>query len=154
VDYELTERSRDLAPVLGELARWGYEWAWSPPRASEAIDVGAIFRLIPGLVEHDHDGSAHGTVELAVVDGRDGEPACYSVTIGPGRAAIAEGPADSADAHVSGTLVAWIQALAPSLERVGLTITGDVSLATQLLDAVALGNGHELPDLNAESAAG
>ena len=50
VDYELTERARELMPVLGELARWGYEWAWSPPRASESLDIGAIFRLAPGLV--------------------------------------------------------------------------------------------------------
>ena len=45
VDYELTPRARELMPVLAELARWGYEWAWSPPRGSETIDLGAIFRL-------------------------------------------------------------------------------------------------------------
>jgi DNA-binding HxlR family transcriptional regulator len=28
VDYELTERSRELIPVLGALARWGYDWTW------------------------------------------------------------------------------------------------------------------------------
>ena len=44
VDYELTERSRDLLPVVGALARWGYRWAWGPPRPGEAIDVGAILR--------------------------------------------------------------------------------------------------------------
>ena len=32
VDYELTERSRELIPVLGALARWGYDWTWSAPR--------------------------------------------------------------------------------------------------------------------------
>src|SRR5829696_8757182 len=50
VDYELTERARDLMPVLGALARWGYEWAWGPPREGEAIDVGAILRIAPGLL--------------------------------------------------------------------------------------------------------
>ena len=50
VDYELTERARELMPILGELARWGYAWAWGSPRASEAVDIGAIFRLAPGLV--------------------------------------------------------------------------------------------------------
>ena len=48
VDYELTPRAQDLMPILGELARWGYEWAWSAPRASERVDLGAIFRLSPG----------------------------------------------------------------------------------------------------------
>ena len=33
VDYELTERARDLLPVIGALARWGYQWAWSAPRS-------------------------------------------------------------------------------------------------------------------------
>jgi len=154
VDYELTERSRDLAPVLGELARWGYEWAWSPPRSSESIDVGAIFRLAPGLVDTDHHGTPRGTVELTVLDGRDGGPAAYVVTVGPGRAAIAEGTAESADAHVSGTKAAWIQALAPNGARDGLTTSGNDTLAMQLLDSLALGNGHEAAELEAESAAG
>ena len=51
VDYELTERSRELMPVLGALAQWGYDWTWTPPRAGEDINVGAIFRLAPGLLE-------------------------------------------------------------------------------------------------------
>ena len=44
VDYELTTRARDLMPVLGELARWGYQWAWSAPRSSERV---AAYRLPP-----------------------------------------------------------------------------------------------------------
>ena len=51
VDYELTPRARDLMPVLAELALWGYRWAWSQPRAGERVDIGAIFRLVPGLVQ-------------------------------------------------------------------------------------------------------
>ena len=50
VDYELTPRAQDLMPVLAELALWGYHWAWSQPRAGERIDMGAILRLVPGLV--------------------------------------------------------------------------------------------------------
>ena len=78
VDYELTERARELSPVLGELARWGYEWAWGPPRHAERVDVGAIFRLIPGLL--GSSGVAPGSVELVVSDGREGEPASYLVS--------------------------------------------------------------------------
>ena len=48
VDYELTARSKELLPVLGALARWGYDWAWTAPRESEAIDIGAILRIAPG----------------------------------------------------------------------------------------------------------
>jgi hypothetical protein len=153
VDYELTERSRDLAPVLGELARWGYEWAWSSPRASECIDIGAIFRLTPGLITGSGIGS-RGTVQLIVADGRDGDPATYLVTFRPDGATIAEGSDDTADAVLHGTGAAWIQALAPTADRGGLTTTGDIGLAARLLDSLALGAGHEAADFRAEPVAG
>ena len=73
-------RSRELAPVLGELARWGYEWAWSPPRASERVDLGAIFRLVPGLVNGQHGVSGYRRPE--VTDGPPGRPTTYRVTDG------------------------------------------------------------------------
>src|SRR4026208_2500640 len=47
--YARAARARDLVPGLGALAVWGYEWAWSRPRDGEAIDIGAILRLAPGL---------------------------------------------------------------------------------------------------------
>ena len=71
VDYELTERARELMPILGELARWGYEWAWSPPRASESVDLGAIFRLAPGARSRP---AATGTVEFDVDEPRGPQP--------------------------------------------------------------------------------
>jgi DNA-binding HxlR family transcriptional regulator len=150
VDYELTDRSRELAPVLGQLARWGYEWAWSAPRASERIDVGAIFRLIPGLA--NGAGSTSGTVQLTIDDGSSG-PIVYRVTMSPGRAEIAEGGDRPSDAQLSGTTAAWVQALAPAGERSELRTTGDAQLASTLLDMLALGAGHEAADADLESAA-
>lgn len=155
VDYELTERSRELAPVLGQLARWGYEWAWSPPRASERVDVGAIFRLVPGLV--DGDTGVFGTVDLVVTDGTSG-PAVYRVTMSATNAEIAEGVEDaSADAAVSGTTSAWIRALGPTGEREGLRISGTGAVASTLLDLLSSGEGHAMAAdaaLDLESAAG
>ncbi len=61
VDYELTERARDLLPVVGALARWGYHWAWGPPRPGEAIDIGAILRSAPGFaVARRHERQRRG----------------------------------------------------------------------------------------------
>ena len=114
VDYELTERSRELAPVLGELARWGYEWAWGPPRPNERVDLGAIFRLIPGLVSSD--SAARGTVELIVSDGDGDEPLSYMVTLSPGAATISERQPGPSDAQIRGSSEAWIQALSPQGE--------------------------------------
>lgn len=152
VDYELTERSRELAPVLGQLAHWGYEWAWSSPRPSERIDVGAIFRLIPGMVASD--STATGTIDLIVTDGRAGAPANYRVTLDIGSAEIVEGMSGPSNAQLSGSTAAWVQALAPVGERAGLTTAGDAGLAEMLLDVLSSGQGRAAFDEQLETAAG
>jgi DNA-binding HxlR family transcriptional regulator len=135
VDYELTERARDLMPILAALARWGYEWAWGTPRMSERVDIGAIFRLAPGLVSLPR--GARGTVELTVHDGKQGgEAASYVIDLSGGRAAIDERRETDADARVGGTQAAWIAALSPAGDREGLEISGDRALAERLLDSI------------------
>ena len=134
VDYELTERAKDLLPVLGELARWGYRWSWSAPREGEDIDVGAIFRLAPGLV---HPSAAvEGSLELSVK--RAGEPPKHYVLISSGgKVEIQERPAPEADARVAGDEASWIEALGPEGSRTRLTVTGDARLADALLDGLS-----------------
>jgi DNA-binding HxlR family transcriptional regulator len=152
VDYELTERARELAPVLGELARWGYEWAWGPPRQSERVDVGAIFRLIPGLL--GSGGIAPGTVELVVSDGHEGEPTSYLVKLTKGGASVAENQTAAADARLHGSTDAWVRALSPAADRGALRTTGDQRLARSLLDALADGHTTRADEADeAESAA-
>jgi DNA-binding HxlR family transcriptional regulator len=136
VDYELTERARELTPILGELARWGFEWAWGPPRASESVDLGAIFRLAPGLV--NGSSALRGTIELTVEDATEDRAASYAVTVFCGRTTIVERAAEHADARVTGTIAAWIEAFSPTGDRRGLEITGDRTLANLLLDSLAL----------------
>jgi hypothetical protein len=137
VDYELTARARELMPILGELARWGYEWAWSPPRASESVDLGAIFRLAPGLVTRP---AATGTVEFGV-DGPDGR-AVYTFTLAEDSVAVEERPADGADARVTGPTAAWVNAFSPERDRTGLELSGDVQLAGALLDGLLAAGGR------------
>jgi DNA-binding HxlR family transcriptional regulator len=138
VDYELTERARELMPILGELARWGYEWAWSAPRTNEAVDIGAIFRLAPGLVRPR--SGTEGTIELSVTG--SGHDVSYTMSVSDGVVAVEERPADRPDARVSGDQSAWITAFAPDGSRAGLSVTGDRSLASILLDALASGEGR------------
>jgi hypothetical protein len=139
VDYELTERARDLIPVLGALARWGYEWSWTEPRRSEAIDVGAIFRLAPGLLSLPR--SLRGTVELVVAQrSKDGETKHYEITVKRGAVTLAERALPDADAHVTGTERAWIDALVPDGNSKGLEIHGDAGLATAVLEGLAPGS--------------
>jgi DNA-binding HxlR family transcriptional regulator len=140
VDYELTERASELMPILGALARWGYEWAWSTPRASEAIDVGAIFRLAPGLL-HDAQG-LQGTSELSVSDGKEGSEAAYTLTADGDRITVQERPAERADARITGDTSAWVAALSPDHDRGRLTISGAHELAERLLDALVAAPGR------------
>ena len=132
VDYELTERARELMPILGELARWGYEWAWSPPRASESVDLGAIFRLAPGLLAPSPTG---GTVEFDV-DEPEGRNA-YAFTFSEHGVKIEEQPAVGPDARVAGSPDDWVRAFSPERDRSGLSVTGDSQLAERLLNGLA-----------------
>jgi len=134
VDYELTERSRDLLPVLAAVARWGQAWVWTEPRDGEAIDIGAILRVAPGLV-HPPDGVT-GVAELSV---RLSEGAIrhYALTAAGGAVTITESEAPDADARVHGSERDWIAALGPDAMRDALSIEGDKRLAGMLLDGLS-----------------
>src|SRR3954451_15423206 len=132
VDYELTERARDLLPAIAELGRWGYRWAWGPPRPGEAIDVGAILRCMPGL--HVPPGM-RGSVELVVVRGIDAED-MYVLHAVDGTLSYEERTAPEADAHVLGPERACVEAFGVEGSRTELEITGDARLAEALLDEV------------------
>jgi DNA-binding HxlR family transcriptional regulator len=135
VDYALTDRAAELMPILGELARWGFEWAWSAPRPAECVDVGAIFRLVPGLID---PAGTTGTIGLTVTDAkRDGSAASYAVSFAGGAGKIEEAVAEAPEASISGDTAAWVSALSPSHDRHGLTVTGQAKLADVLLDGLS-----------------
>ena len=130
VDYELTERSRELAPVIGELARWGYDWTWGAPRKGEEVQIGAILRTAPGLI--DAPASLAGIVELTV-NGDRGSDRTYVLSVGDGHVTVSEQPAEHSDAQVSGPIGAWVQALGPENDASRLEYGGDRGLADSLL---------------------
>ncbi len=153
VDYELTDRARELMPILGELARWGYEWAWSPPREQERVDVGAIFRLAPGLVHTSR--STRGQVELVVSDREQGGGAAsYVLAASGGGVTIEEHPAADADARVEGTVEAWVLAFSPEGDRGELHISGNTNLAEEMLDGLALSEPRAVSTSGAGSGSG
>jgi DNA-binding HxlR family transcriptional regulator len=132
VDYELTERARDLLPVISALSRWGYRWAWGPPRPGEAIDVGAILRCVPGL---DVSPSLRGSVELVVTRGADPEDISV-LHAADGTVGYEERGAPEADAHVIGPERAWVEAFGVDGSRTELEFTGDTRMAEALLEEV------------------
>jgi DNA-binding HxlR family transcriptional regulator len=132
VDYELTERSRELLPVLGALARWGYAWTWSSPRPGEDVNIGAIFRLAPGLLSPSLDVS--GTVDLVVLAEGDEPERRFRLSAADGQATIAERDVDGgSDATAMGTRADWVRALGPEGSLDSLEFRGPRSLAEELL---------------------
>jgi DNA-binding HxlR family transcriptional regulator len=134
VDYELTARSRELLPVLGALARWGYDWAWTAPRESEAVDIGAILRIAPGLAHTptSMSGVADVVVRIDATTTRH-----YALTVQRGTVTIAEREHADPDTRISGSQADWIDALGPEADRTGLDIEGDQRLASMLLGRVS-----------------
>jgi DNA-binding HxlR family transcriptional regulator len=135
VDYELTERSRDLLPVIGALARWGYQWVWGSPQPGEAIDIGAVLRCMPGFAPA---ADVHGVVELTVRR-PSGELRRYVLAHDEieGETTIEERSAPDADARIAGTERAWVEALGPAATSSELVISGDEELADALLGALS-----------------
>jgi DNA-binding HxlR family transcriptional regulator len=133
VDYELTERARDLLPVVGALARWGYQWTWSPPRPDEQVDIGAILRSVTGLTP---PADLHGTVEIVVTD-TGGADRYYALQADDGGLSIVERPAEDPTARITGTERAWVDALGTGASADDLELTGDTRAASALLEWLA-----------------
>jgi DNA-binding HxlR family transcriptional regulator len=132
VDYELTERSKELLPVLGALARWGYDWTWSSPRAGEDVNVGAIFRLAPGLLTPSRDTA--GSIDLVVTAEGDQPELRFRLSASDGQATIDERSLEGrADATVTGSRGDWVQALGPDGSLDEVDIRGDRGVAEELL---------------------
>jgi DNA-binding HxlR family transcriptional regulator len=131
VDYDLTPRARDLMPVLAELALWGYRWAWSQPRSGERVDVGAILRLVPGLVPGD---GQRGEIECTITDGhREGGPLTVTIKTDQNVSSVTESPSESASARITGDSRAWVAAFSPGGSMSSLQITGDRGLAEGMI---------------------
>jgi hypothetical protein len=135
VDYELTERSKDLMPVLGALARWGYSWTWSSPKAGEEINIGAIFRLAPGLLAPAP--GLRGTTEIAVQPGDGQGPEIYVLTAADGVVTVSERPAEAPDSRVSGSVDAWVRALGPEADSSELEYSGARELGETMVAGFA-----------------
>jgi DNA-binding HxlR family transcriptional regulator len=134
VDYELTERSSELMPVLGALARWGYDWTWGAPRPGEDVNVGAVFRLAPGLLTPPEQ--LEGTVELVVEARGDIPERRFQLVLARGSVEITElsETEEEPDARVTGPVSAWVQALSPDGSAGDLQVTGARALAGAVLD--------------------
>ncbi len=127
---------------------------WSPPRERERVDVDALPRLLPALLEEE-TGLPEGSVEAVVADTHPPVRLVYRMHEGRlwvvdrvGQAATdprdehddrenpAADPPDPATARLHGDGDAWVAALGPACDYERLRITGDERLARRILDAL------------------
>jgi DNA-binding HxlR family transcriptional regulator len=142
VELELTDAGRALLPVAGALARWGMHHRWSAPGEGERIDLGAILRMLPALLE-GNTGLPDGSVEVAVTDTDPAVRWVYLVRDGQLLAAggsqnAAERPPQGArpTALIDGDERAWVAALGPAGDGTRLRLGGDERFARRFLDAL------------------
>ncbi len=157
VELELTDAGCELIPIAQELARWGMRHLWSPPQPRERVDLDALLRLLPALVD-DLPELHYGSIETVVTGAEPPIRRLYE--IGGGRLAAADlAHAEKSDAEadhrlrsegthgeaahaspastvIEGDEQAWIAALGPTRDHTGLSIAGDESLAERILDAL------------------
>ncbi|HEY2141306.1 MAG TPA: helix-turn-helix domain-containing protein [Solirubrobacteraceae bacterium] len=132
VELELTESGRELLPIAAALARWGMRHVWSEPRRGEQVDVSALLRLLPVLLEEE-TALPDGTLET-VIDNR-GQAIRHVFQIERGHLQAADRPDHAPSACVTGNADAWIAALGPECNYEKLRFTGNEELARSVLDA-------------------
>jgi DNA-binding HxlR family transcriptional regulator len=132
VEYKLTSAGEGLLPIVTALTHWGMSHVWSLPHPRERIDIGAVLRLLPTLLE-DQD-PPDGVIEMIVE--LPGETECQLFNVVQGRVMPVELGSMMPWARLTGGPGDWIDALGPRCEAGSLEITGDRQLALQLLAAL------------------
>lgn len=136
VEYELTDAGLAVAPVLAEIARWGYRNCWGEPVDGEAVDIAAVLRLARGLVVGMPDGRVLASVHQPQHIDR------FLVVSARGRVAVTEvaDPPGRLDSQVAGGEREWVAFLAPGHRVDALRIVGDRPLALAMLEILVARN--------------
>jgi hypothetical protein len=149
VELELTGAGYELVPIAKELARWGMQHLWSPPQERELVDLDALLRQLPALLEAE-TGLPDGSLEALVTDSDPPLRCVYRVEDGRLRMdesarSARQAPATSthaasnvapAVASIVGAQKTWIAALGGPGDQKALCIGGDVTLAQRIFDAL------------------
>jgi DNA-binding HxlR family transcriptional regulator len=128
--YELTERGRELEPVLLALARWGSR---VPARSAAELSIDALMLALQTTFDRRAAGALRARLELRIGDD------CFRAEIGSGRFEVRRGRAARADATLT-TGAATLRALvfgdltiADAVGRGDLRIDGDGRAAARFV---------------------
>ena len=123
--YELTERGRELEPVLVGLSAWGSR---TPMTSGRELSVDALALALKTTFDPGPVGDLRVRCELRL----DGDR--LSLTIADGRLELARGSAADPDAVITATAAAFRSAVFAGQHR-GVTVEGDRAAAQRLLRA-------------------
>jgi hypothetical protein len=105
---------------------------WSGPATPEQIDVGAVLRLLPLLL--DQLGLAEGAIEMAVELSDRVDRHLFDVV--NGRLRSIEPAGGAVATSLRGSQPAWVATLGPRRDAGQLRISGDERLAAALVSAL------------------
>lgn len=126
--YELTERGRELEPVLLALARWGSR---IPVGSAAELSIDALVLALQTTFDSDAAGALRARLELRIGDD------CFRAEIGSGRFHISRGSAGDADAILAAdattfrALVFGGRTIADAVGSGDLRLDGDRRVAAQ-----------------------
>jgi len=132
VEYKLSPGGEGLLPIVTALTHWGMNHMWSLPQPRERIDIGALLRLLPMLL--DRQDPPDGVVEMIIELPGGMERQLFNIV--QGHVTPVELGSMMPWARLTGGPGDWIDALGPRCEAGALEITGDRQLALQLLAAL------------------
>lgn len=137
--YVVTEWLRQAVAPIASVARWERRYAAAQSVPIGKLDIEAGFLLSVPLLTLPEDASGFCRLAVEVRGGNgDNEPALAGVMVGlkEGRmASCVSKLKGQADAWVTGTVPAWIQALIDG-DTDGIEVGGDCSLGLNVLDGL------------------
>jgi DNA-binding HxlR family transcriptional regulator len=135
VELELTDSGRELLPIAAALARWGVRRVWSSPRESERVDVNAVLRLLPILLDDHTAGLPDGVIEAVVTSHETRSLNLFQSS--DGHLHHIEEAGRTVTALIEGDEEGWIAAFGPQGDYGKLRFKGDEHLILLILGAVS-----------------
>ena len=146
VELALTDSGRELLPIAAALARWGVRRMWSSPTDRERVDVNAVLRLLPILLDDRTAGLPEGIVEAVVTSPNIRH--FHLFRSADGHLHRIEETGDAVTALAEGDENAWVAALEPDGDHGKLHFEGDEPLILLILSALS-GRGSSLAGVSA-----
>jgi DNA-binding HxlR family transcriptional regulator len=137
VELELTDAGRELVPAAAALSRWGFRHLWSEPAEDETVDIEALLRQLPLLLDL-RPPLPDARIELRLADAQAGRRSWLFELRAGVCSPLSAGRREprAVDVTIAGDGEAWAHALGPAGDASRLKLTGDRALARAVLAAL------------------